>query len=75
MPRAKWYRYIQAIREKAVILAYVVSTQPEERTIVYPDWCVFRVRSAASTASPVSRRIVGSQHVETVGTILLPASS
>eukprot|EP00971_Amphidinium_carterae_P274808 5453213-Amphidinium_carterae.1 len=75
VPRAEWDRYIQAVRKVTVILAYIISTQPEERTVVYPDWRFSRSRPAASTTSPVPRRIVGGQHEETVRTILLPATS
>eukprot|EP00971_Amphidinium_carterae_P015733 310473-Amphidinium_carterae.1 len=75
MPRAKWNRYIQAVRKEAMVLADIIATQPEERTVVYPDWRFSRSWPATSTTSPVSRRIVGSQHGETVGTVLLPTTS
>eukprot|EP00971_Amphidinium_carterae_P009459 186576-Amphidinium_carterae.1 len=57
-----------------MILADIVATDREKRTIMYPDWRVARAGPSTATAAPVTRRISGSHHIKTVSTVLLPTA-
>eukprot|EP00971_Amphidinium_carterae_P005869 115893-Amphidinium_carterae.2 len=54
--RTEDHRYIQAVREETAVSAHIVSAETDERTIVYPERLILRVKAPTAATPPVSWR-------------------